>query len=276
MFMKNHSGPRLRTALSVARTQWAWNAERGAAPRLGRVIGVAATVVLGAWGAAFAQAPPGAPAAPAPAVVSPAAVAAGIYAERRAAVEGACRHLVSCGCGDAQCTQDFGTGEALPLATFACVAAMPCAQLCVKDAGNAGTPVYDQCFDPKALAALEQTHKAKGIASYCGRLAACGCGEASCVEEHIKSTTNLDQDLFACLTPRPCEQLCGPQALAEGGPSHTACVVPALARKGQREALQLARSQSEHRMNMSIIRAMGNSGSKVRVYDSNGTYLRTE
>ncbi|MEZ4463789.1 MAG: hypothetical protein R3F60_17895 [bacterium] len=240
-----------------------------------------------ALGAAAPAAPetvaPAAPATAAPAApetaaaeYAPAPALAGLSPTRRAAIEQACGRVAACGCADVECMKNFSEAGHLPDAVFACVAGFACDQLCVPGSGTAGSPVYEQCFAPAAVERLGNGQKAQAAAAYCEHLSGCGCGEDDCVAVHLKASTNLDAELFTCLTGRACDQICGAGKLDAGSPTFAACVAPALARKDQRLQLEMARMNAEHRVNMSIIRAMGGTSQRVRIYDGNGNYLRTE
>lgn len=232
---------------------------------------------LGSAPAAPATATPAAPATAAAAVEhAPAPALAGLSPTRRAAIEAACGRVATCGCADVECMKNFSEAGQLPDAVFGCVAGFACDQLCVPGSGTAGSPVYEQCFSPAAVERLGNGQKAQAAGAYCAHLSACGCGEDDCLAVHLKASTNLDAELFTCLTGRACDQICGVGKLEQGSPTFAACVAPALTRKEQRLQLEMARMNAEHRVNMSIIRAMGGTGQQVRIYDGDGNYLRTE
>lgn len=196
--------------------------------------------------------------------------------ERHSTIVRACTHVAQCGCAEEECVLNLRAAGQLPLAAFSCLAGLECPKVCAKVEEFTQSPVYQACFDPKGWKALEVTEKAGEIARFCEKKKTCGCEEAQCVEGYTTNTSAFGQDLLTCFADLPCGALCEPNAMQAGSQAHLGCIKPIMDRSKAQAATDLARMQSQHRTNMSIIRAMGGSGSRVRIYDANGTYLRTE
>lgn len=186
-----------------------------------------------------------------------------------------CARAEACGCGEAACVLNMRSAP-LPLAAFTCTTRLPCEQLCKFDEDYTKNESYKQCFAPERQKAVKAEQKAIEIANYCQKMTKCGCPEPACVENYTKNTTAFDEDLIVCFNRMSCDMVCEPVAMQNGSKSHVACIQPELDRQKRDQAAELARARSAHRTSMSIIRAIGGSGQRVRVYDSNGNYLRTE
>lgn len=199
-----------------------------------------------------------------------------VSTERHDTIVKACTQAAKCGCAEEECVLNFRAASGLPLASLSCLSDLECPKLCDTGAEFTQRPAYKQCFDPQVWPALKVSEKARSIGQYCEKLSTCGCAEAECQESFTKNTTSFGQDLFVCLNALSCGAVCEPKALTEGSQGHLGCIKPAMDRQKSQQALELARMRSTHNTNMSIIRAIGGTGTKVRVYDANGSYLRTE
>lgn len=199
----------------------------------------------------------------------------------------ACQREARCGCSDGveACTINLGKAQ-LPAGTLACLAFQPCEVYCeTKDAGQPGTQLHAACLTPEAQATAETRFRTGTIRANCEAHRKCGCEELSvdaCAAKSDKALNNVKGEFFACMMQQPCSSLCDPKTAEPGGGVNTQCMQPAMAAHKAQTAptqstlLKLQMMQKDHALKMSIIRSMGGSGQRYRVYDASGRYLRTE
>lgn len=253
--------------------------------------------ILLAAAAASAQTPPPAPApvsAPVSAPMSAPAAAPGTMPGvdfdviLPALAHEACSREQTCGCskGVEACVKMLVEAD-LPTATMACLAFQPCETYCEsEEAGMPGTKLHAACLTPEAQAAAKTRFKESSVRATCTQVKECGCEERSvdqCTSDLLVSLNNVPGQYFACINHQPCSELCSQKSVEPGGVIHTRCMAPALAAHKAREKktagsllMEMHRMQRMHELNMRIIRSMGGSGTRYRVYDSRGNYLRDE
>jgi hypothetical protein len=170
-----------------------------------------------------------------------------------------CAKQEACGCNDAGCEAELAEFEgAVPDTAWACIIDQGCETLCTGEGTKA-------CLAPVGDA-FQANLRSSRIDRYCARHVQCGCALEGCRDNLGKVEQAEVIEYAACATRLGCPAVCeeGTKEVAAGMVAFDQCLAPIL-----------ARMNTTHRVNMSIIRSIGSTNSR-RVYDANGNYLYTE
>lgn len=170
-----------------------------------------------------------------------------------------CAKQQECGCTGDGCEAELAEFErAVPDGAWTCIIDQGCDTLCTGE-GTKG------CLAAEADA-FTANLRASRIDRYCARHVQCGCALEGCRENLARAEQAQVIEYAACATRLDCPAVCeeGTKQIAAGMVAYDQCLAPLL-----------AQMNSTHKLNMGIIRSIGNTNSR-RVYDADGNYLYNE